>query len=282
MRPGFDAMKQPFVFQKTSNHGSANPIVARLAIQTCDLIQWLNVSDEEKKSIIDIYLDLQRRLLSCFDIQQRLLAARDEALSEAVRVWEGGHNTVPYVIGLQDEVENFLFSAKTYLREVARLLNTMFRANLPNEAVIFWNPQGGQSKVVEWAKGRFGEDHGTTRMLFSEAEWIGEIVRKRNAIEHPNEKSGVLKVANYERITAGIVPPHWSREGANSIGPSDLYNDISATMDNLLTLGEDLLIEAIRNDPTFPQIILAFVPEKDRDPKAPVRIRATVDLRPNR
>lgn len=275
-------MKQPFVFQKTSNHGSSNPIVARLAIQTFDLIQWLNVSDEEKKAIIDNYLDLQRRLLNCFDIQQRLLAARDEALSGAVEIWGSGQNTVPHVIGMQDEVENFLFSAKTYLREVARLLNNLFRANLPNEAAIFWDPKGGESKVAQWAKDRFGEDHGTTRMLLSEADWIGEIVRKRNAVEHPNGKSGVLKVVNYERIAAGIIPPHWSREGTSPIGPTDLYKDISVTMDNLLTLGEDLLIEAIRNDPAFPQIILAFVPEEDRDPKAPVRIRATVDLRQKR
>lgn len=272
----------PFVFQKISNHGSENPIVARLSIQTIDLIRWLKATEEEKKLIIENYIELQRRLLNCFDIQRRLLVARDEALGNAVTIWESGQNTVPHIIGLQEEVEGFLFSAKTYLREVARLLNSLFRANLPNDAAIFWDPKGGESKVAKWSKDRFGEDHATTRMLASEADWIGEIVRKRNAVEHPGDKSGILKLTNYERVAAGIIPPHWSRVGANHVDATDIYKDISVIMDNLLTLAEDLLIEAVRNQPLFPQIILAFIPEKDRSPEVPVRVRATVDLgKPN-
>ena len=136
-------MKPPFIIQKISNHGTENPIVARLTIQTINLIDWLAVEDGDRKSIIEIYLDLNRRLLSCYDIHQRLVAARDIAVDEAEKVWEQGQYTVPHVIGLQEEVEAFLFAAKTYLREVARLLNALFQANLKNDSSIFWDPKGG-------------------------------------------------------------------------------------------------------------------------------------------
>jgi len=271
-------MKPPFVFQKVSNHGSANPIVARLAIQTFDLIQWLRAADDEKKMIIDNYLELQRRLLSCFDIHERLIAARRKALADAEKVWGQGQNTVPHVIGLQEEVESFLFAAKTYLREVARLLNNLFQANLADDSAIFWDPKGGDSRVAVWAQRRFGANHGTTKMLASEADWISEIIRKRNAVEHPEGKSGTLKITNFEARAEGVLPPLWAREGSDDALPSDIYKDIPIMMDNLLTMAEDLLVDAIHANPLFPQIIFARIPEEKRNPEAPVRINATVDL----
>lgn len=276
-------MKPPFIVQKTSNHGASNPVVARLGIQTIDLVQWLAVEDGDKKSITDIYLDLQRRLLNCFDIYQRLLAAQDKALADAEEAWGRGQNTFPHIIGLQDEVESFLFAAKCYLREVACLLNILFQTGLKDEAAIFWNNKGEDSEVTTWAKAHFGVDHGTTRMLASEADWISEIVRLRNAVEHPGGKSGTLKLTNFEARPEGIVPPSWAREGADEKPPSDLFRDISIMLDNLLTFAEDLLVDAIHSKPIFPQIKIGQIPEDDRNPDAPVRLKATVDLeRPKR
>lgn len=271
-------MKPPFIIQKTSNHGTENPIVARLAIQTVNLIKWLAVDDQEKKAIIDIYLDLQRRLLNCYDIHQRLLLARENTLADAVTVWSQGQRTIPHVIGLQEEVESFLFAAKTYLREVARLLNKLFQADLKNDSSIFWDPKGRESDVAIWAKRHFGEDHETAKMLASEADWIGEVIRSRNAIEHPEGWSGTLIINNFEARPEGIVPPSWARQGAQAKAPSDLYNDIQITLDNLLTFAEDLLVDAVRANPVFPQIIIVHIPEAERNKDVPIRYDVTVDL----
>lgn len=272
-------MVTPFEIQKTSNHGTANPIVARLAVQSNELLQWLDVDQVKREAILSHYLELMRRLLACFDIQTRLTNAKTDTIEQSERIWREGNQTTPHVIGLQDEVENFLFSSKVYLREVARLLNLLFEAELPYDSRIFWNPNGQKSEVVRWAEDTFGPDYETTKMLASEADWISELAKKRNAVEHPEGKSGTLRVENFKRIEGGgICPPVWARDYEEQGQATDIYNDISVLMENMLTFAEDVLVDAIRAYPSFPQVLIGMIPEKDRDASCPVRLRPTVDL----
>ncbi len=272
-------MVTPFEIQKISNHGVGNPIVARLAIQSNDLLQWLNVDQVKREEIMLHYMELMRRLLACFDIESRLISAKAETVEYSEKIWKEGKRTTPHVVSLQDEVENFLFASKVYLREVARLLNLLFEAELPCDSRIFWNPKGQKSEVVVWAEDTFGSDHGTTTMLASEADWISELARKRNAVEHPGGKSGTLRVKNFERLSGGgIRPPVWSRDDENEGQPTDIYKDIAVLMDNMLTVSEDVLVDAIRANPSFPQILIRIIHEQDRDKSCPVRLRPTVNL----
>lgn len=272
-------MVTPFEIQKVSNHGVGNPIVARLTIQSHDLLQWLNVDKVKREAIFSHYMELMRRLLACFDAQSRLINARTETVERSEKIWKEGNHTTPHVVSLQDDVESFLFASKTYLREVARLLNLLFEAGLPCDSSIFWDPKGQKSKVVEWAEDTFGSDHETTNMLASEADWISELARKRNAVEHPGGWSGTLRVKNFERLPGGgIRPPVWSRDYDDEGQATDIYKDISVLMDNMLTVAEDFLVDAIKANPSFPMILIAMIPEQDRDKSCPVRLRPTVNL----
>ena len=160
-------MITPFEIQRISNHGTSNPIVARLTIQSNNLLQWLNVDQVKREAIFLHYMELNRRLLTCFDIQSRLINAKTETVEHSEKVWKEGKHTTPYVVSLQDEVESFLFASKIYLREVAQLLNLIFEAELPYDSSIFWDPKGQKSKVAMWAEVTFGSDHGTTKMLWN-------------------------------------------------------------------------------------------------------------------
>lgn len=272
-------MVTPYEIQKISNHGVSNPIVARLAIQSNDLLKWLNVNQANREAVFSHYMALSRRLLACFDIQSRLIYARAETVKHSEKVWKEGNHTTPHVVSLQDEVENFLFAAKNYLREVAHLLNLLFDAGLQYDSSIFWDPKGQKSKVALWAEGTFGLDHEATQMLSSEADWVSELVRKRNAVEHPGEKSGTLRVKNFERLPGGgIRPPVWARDYNEEGEATDIYKDISVLMDNMLTFAEDVLVEAIRINPSFPMVIIAMIPEQDRDKTCPVRLTPTINL----
>ena len=55
--------------------------------------------------------------------------------------------------------------------------------------------------------------------------------------------------------------------------PTDLLADIETAMDNMLTLAEDVLVACITK--TAKSSILEFtaIPEKDRNPNYPIRIR---------
>lgn len=272
-------MVTPFEIQKISNHGVGNPIVARLAIQSNDLLKWLNVDQAKREAILLHYMELKRRLLACFDIQSRLIKARIETVKYSEKVWKEGRYTTPHVVSLQDEVESFLFASKIYLREVAHLLNLLFDARLSRDSSIFWDPKGQKSEVALWAEDAFGSDHETTKMLSSEADWISELARKRNAVEHPGGKSGTLRVKNFERLLeGGIRPPVWARDYSEEGEATDIYKDISVLMDNMLTFAEDVLVDAIRINPIFPMVLIAMIPEKDRDKTCPVRLRPTINL----
>jgi hypothetical protein len=272
-------MVTPFEIQKISNHGVGNPIVARLTIQSNDLLQWLNVDQAKRDAIFLHYMELMRRLLACFDIQSRLINAKTETVEHSEKVWKEGNHTTPHVVSLQDEVENFLFASKIYLREVVHLLNLLFDAELPCDSSIFWDPKGKKSKVAMWAEDIFGSDHETTKMLSSEADWISELARKRNAVEHPGGKSGTLRVKNFERLPGGgIRPPVWARDYNEEGEATDIYKDISVLMDNMLTVAEDVLVDAIRVNPRFPMVLIAMIPEQDRDKSCPVRLRPTVNF----
>ncbi|MBU3035471.1 hypothetical protein [Tritonibacter mobilis] len=272
-------MNPPFEVQKISNHGVNNPIVARLAIQSNDLLQWLNVKEAKRQEILAHYMELMRRLLACFDIENRLVNARTETVEYSQKVWREGGHTTPHVISLEDEVENFLFASKVYLREIARLINLLFEAGLENDSKIFWNPKGQKSQLVRWAEKTFGPKHSTTKMFASEADWISEVARKRNAVEHPGGWSGTLRVKNFERLPDGrIRPPVWALDDDQEVQETDIYKDISVLMDNMLTVAEDVLVDAIIANPSFPQVMIGMIPEQERDESCPVRLKPTINL----
>jgi hypothetical protein len=102
-----------FVIQKISEHGTSNPIVARLTIQTFNLLEWLDCDAQRKEDLIGAYLELNRRLLQCFDHQQRLVVARAKTVEATQGVLEKGNYSVPFVIGLQEEAEGFLLQRRT-------------------------------------------------------------------------------------------------------------------------------------------------------------------------
>ena len=58
-----------FSCSQTLDHGTANPIVARLAVQTFEIVEHCNVPREVRDSIKDIYFNsLVKKLLRCWEI----------------------------------------------------------------------------------------------------------------------------------------------------------------------------------------------------------------------
>ena len=57
-----------FVVTKTSDHGTKNPIVARMSVQSSQLMDAFSLTEEKKKEIWSILNDkIQKQLLACYD-----------------------------------------------------------------------------------------------------------------------------------------------------------------------------------------------------------------------
>jgi len=80
-----------FQIKKVSDHGTANPIVARLSIQTQELIQFCSFEKEMKDKIFELYHDrIQPRVLTCDEIAQEISS---EILVIAEELNEKGFST---------------------------------------------------------------------------------------------------------------------------------------------------------------------------------------------
>ena len=270
----------PFEIRKISNYGTGHPVVARLAMQTSELIQWSDLNEADRGQVLELYFHvLKPRLLKCHEAYDRLCAARDEALKvlELPPQKDSRVRDVPHVIGLREEAEAFLYEAKNYLRDSLRVLSIFFGEEFPEKLVAassYYDAKAGKkSALVDWSEKKFGPDDPFTKQFVGEQPWAEGIIRNRNAAEHPGGNSGTLFVHNIEVSDAGLIPPTWQRDD----GPrTDLFKDIDVSLENLLTLAEDTLIGCIVHRSSFKEIQFVEIPVEQRNAQAPQRI--TVQL----
>jgi aspartyl-tRNA(Asn)/glutamyl-tRNA(Gln) amidotransferase subunit B len=179
---------------------------------------------------------------------------------------------VPHVIGLQKLAEGFLYEAKNYLRDLLKFFNILYECDL-NEASAFGDLKGeGESKLSKWARQRFGDDHRLTKLLQTEQKWTTELIRNRNAVEQPGDKSGTLTIENIRSIpnSTSFIRPTW----ALSKRPAgDIVRDMGIGIDNMLGIAEDLLAAAVLEAVTPLGLTIRETPEEQRDQKCPVRLQ---------
>lgn len=62
----------PFVFSKLLEHGASNPIVARLGLQTLQILDQCKIAKETRDKIAGVYMhSLQKKLMRCWEIEER-------------------------------------------------------------------------------------------------------------------------------------------------------------------------------------------------------------------
>jgi hypothetical protein len=270
---------KPFVVQKRSNHGTSNPIVARLSLQTNELLQFADLTKEAKEQVFRIYHDdMQRSLLRCYDALTHLRQAREATLQEVAAAVDQGARSVPFIIGLEDEVNTFLYEAKLYLRDALQVLNVFFGTTFVEASRLTrWNDKGKEKDgaVITWATKTFGPSDNFTLMLRSEERWVSDLIKFRNAVEHLDGDS-VMVLENYRATSYGHLDPSWRRDGKDARPETLLFPDMEVFLENLLTFGEDLLVCSIQQRPISPHIGFALIPSEERLPECPVRVRAVL------
>lgn len=257
-----------------SNYGTSHPVVARLGLQTHELIRFSSLPQADQDAVVQLYLGtLQPRLLKCHDIFERLQKLTAKARAKARKQQSqarGSVRFVPVVIGLDGEAESFLYEVKNYLRDLLHLFRIFFGFKDVEASKLYDAKGKGDSAIVKWASEQFGDDDELSQLLSTEQKWVGQCIRMRNAAEHPGGKSGKFTIYNVRAIPEGFIPPTWNLEGEPE---SDIFADMRTMMSNLLTIAEELLIACIKKKLAFPNIAFYQIPEKDQDPKAPQRVR---------
>jgi len=258
----------------------SHPVVARLGLQTHQIVRYSSLSKADQDAVVQLYLaTLQPRLLKCEDIFERLQKLTGEAWEHArkqQRQAKGSIAFLPVVIGLEGEAESFLYEVKNYLRDLLHLFRIVFGYKDVEASKLYDAKGNGDSAVVKWAAQQFGDADQLTRLLRTEQRWVGQMIRMRNAVEHPGGKSGTLIIQNVRPTPEGFIPPTWNLDGEPE---GDISTDMQTAMSNMLTIAEELFIICIEKNVMSPNVAFYEIPEKDRDQQTPLRFR--VGLQPD-
>jgi hypothetical protein len=267
-----------FQIKKTSNHGTANPIVARLTLQTHELIQFCSMEKEQKKEVVQLFHDqIQPRVMICDEISQQItneiLKIANDLEAKGFNIQSNGRVIeVPYLINLEQRVEQYLYSYKSALRELSKIFNYFFGTDF-NEARY--------DKILKWSKNYFGDKNELPRLLEEDLGlWIQKVIAMRNAVEHPSGYSGYLHIDNFSLLPEDhpefpkVIEPTWhlNDEPAVSIG-----RDLLTNTENLLEFCEDILVVCMINKGIPKMLRVAQIPEQERDPSAPLRLRMVLN-----
>lgn len=266
----------PFVLKKLLDHGTTNPIVARLSLQVLQLLDQCALAKDARDAIGEIYVNsLQRKLLRCWEIEERFRQAFNAAV-EAYKPPAAGTKAVelPQVPRLEEECHNFLYEAKNYVRDLLRVVNLLYGSDF-TEASEFFRARKGSRSLVQFAAETFGDKEPKTLFLREAAGEVEKLVDFRNAVEHPGGYSGDLRIENFSLDPDGrIAEPAWHREkdGRRINEPSAIRSDMVTTVDNLLGLAEDVCVSWVVDNLKAPRFMrVAIVPEDRRDPKCPIK-----------
>jgi hypothetical protein len=115
----------PFVFPKIFDHGSSNPIVARLFMQTLEILKHCNISEDTKQRVVELYRgSLMGKLLFCWEIKERLQSQLSAAMASTPTAVN-----FPYILRLEEECHNFLYETKNYIRDLLKVFNLLYGTN---------------------------------------------------------------------------------------------------------------------------------------------------------
>jgi hypothetical protein len=262
----------PFVFPKIFDHGSSNPIVARLFWQTLEILKHCNIAEDTKQQVVELYRgSLMGKLLRCWEIKERLQSQLSAAMASTPTAVN-----FPYILRLGEESENFLYETKNYIRDLLKVFNLLYSTNF-KEASEFSRPK---KSLVEFATESFGADDSRTKFFEGAVNCVEHFIDLRNAVEHPGGYSGELVIKNITWDANGkATEPVWVRvkDGVPLATPSSICSDMDLAIHHFLHLGEVVLVSWAAKHLRFPDLMrVVLIPEENRDPKCPINFEVTV------
>jgi len=270
-----------YVITKTCEHGTSNPIVARLSVQSRQLMEPFSISREKSDSAWAIIHDkIQPELLNCYDIWIHITNEENRIIDEIERKGiniqvDGRIASIDSIPKLHDSSKAFLHSAHAALREIKSLICCFYDCDDKIKQVA----DKDYEHLTKWLKKKFGDADEFPILVEKDCSvWLSEVWKKRNTIPHPGGYSGLLNVSNFtasrdsETMEWNAVVPTWNRNDDN---PTPITRDMGIIVDNILRFSENILVLCLRKLESILPIIFIEFDTNDRDANCPVRLRAT-------
>jgi hypothetical protein len=182
---------------------------------------------------------------------------------------------VPCVTRLEEECHNFLYEAKSFIRDLLEAFNLLNGTAFVEASDYFRpeKPKKGKESLISFAESTFGRNDPKTELFKQLLPTVERVVNYRNAVEHPEGYSGTLQIRNFRLDPNGkFSEPGWWTEKDGEKGPeSSIRADLCGITENLLILAEEMFVLWAMDNLQFPQFSrIALVPEEKRDPNNPI------------
>jgi hypothetical protein len=180
---------QPPLFEvkKALDHGVTNPIVARLTLQTLEMLEKTALPKEARDKVNGVFMSsLVQKLLRCWEIEQRLRAEWEKSVANFEAPGRGAAAVgVPQILRLREHCEDFLYSAKNFLRDLATVLSALHGSNYKDARD--WTKR--TDSVITYAQNKYGASHANAKYFAQLPACVMPFVEMRNAVEHPGDRS---------------------------------------------------------------------------------------------
>jgi hypothetical protein len=238
-----------FVSYKIDDVGTGNFIVSRLMIDLPKIVELYVLDEELNQSLVNIIYDTAYRIITCNKIYQSLydeVSNIDEEIRSNKYVIVSQRETInrPHIISLNPNCENFLYHAKSTLRELIRVVEILYGIELKTRDFdkISDFLSKNQENNIELAK--FLQLHNE--------RWIKYLVEMRNYIEHPyNDKvDRKLEIGNYrvDFKNQQFVPPIWRFYLKKKLVIEDyILNTMNSYICNLVLFCENVVLLILDN-----------------------------------
>ncbi len=232
----------PFTVRTVQNVGTSNRIVARVLLQGDQLLNFVLAPQDQMTAI-------RKQLHQCKELLLRAEASATQAFSkikaieermkmagisptEPIPLKDGRVLKTPHVDNLDSDCGNFLVEINRAIRVISAL---------PSLFISLKRTDNNFDHLGKTLAEEIGEDELVTKFVKAAAGDVRHLVEMRNYLEHPDGRRTIIN--NFQLLPDGrLRPPTWHLSGEP---PVHIANDMSAMIDFLIEVSEELLIHLV-------------------------------------
>lgn len=260
----------PFLASPVDDVGSSNPVVARVLLQSIEILQSAIFEVEiDKEAVIKQLHSCKESLVACLKVANRLQSKVEGVISEVTASGLSSDNNgrtlnpFPQVPELDADCGSFLVHANRVIKLICGLPKLFL--NLPQVDSNF-------DYLAKRLTSVLGQDSPVVTFLRDNSDGIRYLIDLRNFHEHPGETKTII--ANFKLLPdMNIRVPMWHLTNQQ---PRPIKEEMVASIDFLIMMAEAMLIHLVMHKviKNIPHVIEEI---EDIDPSNPIKYRLSID-----
>jgi len=269
--PGETVPDIPWVVSEVPGVGSANPIVARVFVQSAEaLAQKTFKTKVDDKQILELMHACKEDLLICEGVHARLKPEYLDIVGKIERkelAQEGRVlNPFPQIPDLTAHATAFLTASKRASQRVAAMFSEFYGAQINNPRF---------DKILAHVTRHRPDYQKYIQFLDENLKTVTSILDLRNFQEHPTS-SKKTTINNFRLTPKGIRPPSWQVTGNPE---SPMIDDMGTILEFMISFAESnffyCLLDSIGG---WIPWRLVELPEDKRNKDCPIRYKLEIDI----